>query len=76
MPAASQSRTPVLLVASGAALLCVGSYWGLAKAPAEVYMGDVQRIASLIAVDSLVLGAMILEDAADVGQPPDEREIA
>ena len=44
MAAASQSRAPVLLVASGAALLCIGSYWGLAKAPAEVYMGDVQRI--------------------------------
>ena len=44
MPAASQSRVPILLVAAGAALLCVGSYWGLAKAPGEVFMGDVQRI--------------------------------
>jgi len=44
MSAASQSRAPILLVASGAALLGIGSYWGLAKAPGEVYMGDVQRI--------------------------------
>jgi heme exporter protein C len=44
MPVASQSRAPQALVALGAALLCAGSYWGLAKAPGEVFMGDVQRI--------------------------------
>ncbi len=44
MPAVSHSRAPGLSVAFGAALLCVGSYWGLAKAPGEVFMGDVQRI--------------------------------
>ncbi len=30
--------------ALGLVLLCVGSYWGLVVAPAETYMGDVQRI--------------------------------
>ncbi|HEY5676183.1 MAG TPA: cytochrome c biogenesis protein CcsA [Myxococcales bacterium] len=39
-----QSKAPLALVAFGVALLCVGSFWGLAKAPSEVYMGDVQRI--------------------------------
>jgi heme exporter protein C len=33
-----------LVAGFGIFLLLVGSYWGLAKAPAEVYMGDVQRI--------------------------------
>ena len=32
------------LVALGVTLLAAGSYWGLAKAPAELFMGDVQRI--------------------------------
>jgi len=38
------SARPIALVALGAALLLVGSWWGLAKAPGEVFMGDVQRI--------------------------------
>jgi heme exporter protein C len=32
------------LVALGVLLLIVGSYWGLAVAPAETFMGEVQRI--------------------------------
>lgn len=32
------------LAAFGVLLLAVGSYWGLAIAPAETYMGEVQRI--------------------------------
>jgi len=44
MAEASQGRAPKLLVALGAVLLCIGSYWGLAKAPGEVFMGEVQRI--------------------------------
>ncbi|HEY6908286.1 MAG TPA: cytochrome c biogenesis protein CcsA [Myxococcales bacterium] len=43
-PKVRQSKAPLALVAFGVALLCVGSFWGLAKAPSEVYMGDVQRI--------------------------------
>lgn len=35
---------PLLLVALGVVLLLAGSWWGLAKAPAEIFMGDVQRI--------------------------------
>jgi heme exporter protein C len=42
--AVRQSKAPLALVAFGVALLIVGSFWGLAKAPSEVYMGDVQRI--------------------------------
>jgi heme exporter protein C len=37
-------RTPVALVGLGVALLLWGSVWGLFVAPAESYMGDVQRI--------------------------------
>jgi heme exporter protein C len=37
-------RGPQLAVAFGVLLLLVGSYWGLVKAPTEVFMGDVQRI--------------------------------
>jgi heme exporter protein C len=44
MKETSTSRFPLLLVAVGAGFLLVGSYWGLAKAPPEVFMGDVQRI--------------------------------
>jgi len=44
MKQARQSKFPLALVAFGVALLLVGSFWGLAKAPGEVYMGDVQRI--------------------------------
>jgi heme exporter protein C len=42
--AVRQSKAPLALVAFGVALLFAGSFWGLAKAPSEVYMGDVQRI--------------------------------
>ena len=38
------SKTPYVLLAIGALLLLFGSYWGLAVAPAEQYMGQVQRI--------------------------------
>jgi heme exporter protein C len=44
MKQARQSKFPLALVVFGVALLLVGSFWGLAKAPGEVYMGDVQRI--------------------------------
>jgi heme exporter protein C len=44
MAEASQRPVPKALVGLGAVLLCIGSYWGLARAPAEVFMGDVQRI--------------------------------
>jgi heme exporter protein C len=44
MAHASQGAVPKALVALGAVLLCIGSYWGLVKAPGEVFMGDVQRI--------------------------------
>jgi heme exporter protein C len=44
MKAPSQSRAPITFLALGVALLLAGSYWGLAKAPAELFMGDVQRI--------------------------------
>ena len=44
MAAVSRATTPKALVGLGAVLLCMGSYWGLAKAPGEVFMGDVQRI--------------------------------
>jgi heme exporter protein C len=40
----SETSTPYLLAGAGFVLLAVGSYWGLAKAPRETYMGDVQRI--------------------------------
>ena len=40
----SETNTPYLIAGAGVALLLVGSYWGLAKAPRETYMGDVQRI--------------------------------
>ena len=39
-----KSKTPYVLLAFGALLLLIGSYWGLFIAPAEQYMGDVQRI--------------------------------
>jgi heme exporter protein C len=44
MRAPSRSRAPQALVALGVGLLLIGTYRGLAKAPAEVFMGDVQRI--------------------------------
>jgi heme exporter protein C len=37
-------RFPYAMLALGLALLLWGSYWGLFLAPAETYMGDVQRI--------------------------------
>ena len=40
----SRERLALALVVSGAALLFVGSAWGLFKAPPEVFMGEVQRI--------------------------------
>jgi heme exporter protein C len=40
----ARDRTPVALVGLGVTLLLWGSVWGLFVAPAESYMGDVQRI--------------------------------
>lgn len=37
-------RTPYVLITLGAILFLFGSFWGLAVAPGEQYMGDVQRI--------------------------------
>lgn len=39
-----RSKTPYILLALGTLLLLFGSYWGLFVAPAERYMGEVQRI--------------------------------
>ena len=44
MSATPKSRLPIALVATGVVFLLAGSFWGLFKAPAEVYMGEVQRI--------------------------------
>jgi len=44
MARVAHNRTPHALVAAGVALLLAGSYWGLLKAPREIFMGDVQRI--------------------------------
>jgi heme exporter protein C len=44
MTESQESGTPRLLVGLGTAFLLAGSYWGLVKAPAEVFMGDLQRI--------------------------------
>ncbi len=38
------SSIPHALVVLGLCCLLAGSYWGLARAPAEIFMGDVQRI--------------------------------
>lgn len=43
-PSPATDVRPYLLVALGTALLLWGSTWGLAWAPREEYMGDVQRI--------------------------------
>jgi heme exporter protein C len=45
-PLAERSGLPraSVLVPLGVAFLLVGSYWGLFRAPAESFMGDVQRI--------------------------------
>jgi heme exporter protein C len=39
-----KSKTPYVLLGLGALLLLFGSWWGLFVAPAEQYMGQVQRI--------------------------------
>jgi heme exporter protein C len=39
-----RSRAPFVLALAGALLLVWGTVWGLAFAPREAYMGDVQRI--------------------------------
>lgn len=44
MPRVATSRTPYVLLALGTILLLIGSYIGLFVAPAERYMGQVQRI--------------------------------
>jgi heme exporter protein C len=44
MPNVSSSRTPAVILAIGVVCLLTGSYYGLFVAPAEQYMGDVQRI--------------------------------
>lgn len=44
MPRVGTSRTPYVLMAIGVILLLIGSYYGLFVAPAERYMGQVQRI--------------------------------
>ncbi len=44
LPTPKDSPGPYLSAAFGLALLLWGSYWGLALAPREEYMGDVQRI--------------------------------
>lgn len=44
LPTPKSSGAPYALAALGLALLFWGSYWGLALAPREEYMGDVQRI--------------------------------
>lgn len=38
------TRTPLIFLGLGALLFVFGSWWGLFIAPAEQYMGDVQRI--------------------------------
>jgi heme exporter protein C len=40
----ARSRTPYYWIAAGVVLLLIGSYLGLFVAPAERFMGDVQRI--------------------------------
>jgi heme exporter protein C len=40
----NRSRTPYAFLALGVLLLAIGSYYGLYVAPAEQYMGNVQRI--------------------------------
>ena len=39
-----QGKWPFAMLGLGVALLAWGSVWGLAFAPREIYMGDVQRI--------------------------------
>lgn len=44
MPKVATSRTPYVLMTLGVVCLLIGSYYGLFVAPAERYMGEVQRI--------------------------------
>jgi len=44
IPSVATSRTPYVFLAIGVLCLLAGSYAGLAVAPAEQYMGNVQRI--------------------------------
>ena len=44
VPRTSETNTPYLIAGAGITLLAIGSYWGLAYAPRERFMGDVQRI--------------------------------
>jgi heme exporter protein C len=44
MPTVSNNRVPYVMLALGAICLLVGSWYGLFVAPAERYMGEVQRI--------------------------------
>lgn len=43
-PEVRRTKTPMVLMALGIVLLLGGSWWGLFRAPAEVFMGDVYRI--------------------------------
>ncbi|HVR43404.1 MAG TPA: hypothetical protein VMS56_08150, partial [Thermoanaerobaculia bacterium] len=43
-PPVRETKTPWVLMTVGAILLIGGSWWGLFRAPAEVFMGDVYRI--------------------------------
>jgi len=44
MPNVSTNRAPYVMLALGVICLLIGSWYGLFVAPAEKYMGDVQRI--------------------------------
>lgn len=44
LPPVARTRTPLIVLALGAVLFIGGSWWGLFRAPAEVFMGDVYRI--------------------------------
>lgn len=43
-PAPKRPTAAIVFIALGTLFLAAGSYWGLFVAPAETYMGDVQRI--------------------------------
>ncbi|MGH9459375.1 MAG: cytochrome c biogenesis protein CcsA [Thermoanaerobaculia bacterium] len=43
-PPVRKTITPVIVTLAGILLLAAGSWWGLFRAPAEVFMGDVYRI--------------------------------
>ena len=44
MASTTGKNTALFLVGLGGILLVFGSWWGLVKAPAEAYQGEVQRI--------------------------------